>query len=258
MGLVTLERRDAVAVVTLNRPDALNALNSALLAELQGTFADIAREEGIHAVVLTGVGKAFAAGADIAEMKDFSPAEAHAYAEAGGRVLAAIEGLPQPVIAAVNGYALGGGCELALACDIRAVSERAKFGQPEVSLGIIPGFGGTQRLQRTVGTGWATRMTLTGETIDALKARQIGLADSVHAPETLLDEAVAMAAAMAKNAPLAVRAAKRAIRAGADADLAQRIQGEAALFAQCFATEDQKDAMTAFVEKRRLDGFKGK
>lgn len=258
MEYLLLETRGPVAVVTINRPQALNALCSALLEELRETFGAMARDEAVRAVVLTGAGKAFVAGADIAEMRGFTPEEANAYAARGAQAFAAVETLPQPVIAAVNGYALGGGCELALACDIRLASEKARFGQPEVGLGITPGFGGTQRLPRAIGAGLALEMILSARPIDAHQALAVGLVNAVYAPEALLEEAVRLAETIARNAPVAVRAAKRAVHLHARRALDEDIAGEGRLFAQCFATEDQKEAMAAFVEKRTPAPFQGR
>lgn len=258
MAYVTIVRHGAVAQVTISRPEALNALNTEVLAALEEAFAGLAKDDSVRAVVLTGEGKAFVAGADIAEMRGFSPTQAQDYAARGAAVFAAIEALPQPVIAAVNGFALGGGCELALACDIRLASERAKFGQPEVSLGVIPGFGGTQRLPRAVGLGEAMRLILGGQAVGAAEALRIGLVQGVYAPEALLDEASALAQTIAKNAPLAVRAAKQAMREGMDMPLAKGIAMEGRAFAACFDTADQREGMAAFVEKRRPGPFEGK
>lgn len=256
--MIRREQQGSVALVTLSRPEALNALNSAMLAQLQSLFAKIADDDQVRAVVLTGEGKAFAAGADIAEMRTFTAREALDYALRGNAALAAIESLPQPVIAAVNGYALGGGCELALACDLRIASARARFGQPEVTLGITPGFGGTQRLPRTVGTGHAMQMILTGTPIDAAEALRIGLVNAVHPEEDLMLAAMALAESIAAAAPIAVRGAKRAIRDGMDRDLDRAIAGEGERFSRCFGTHDQLEAMAAFAEKRKLDGFQGR
>lgn len=258
MSLALYERRGQIGVLTVNRPEALNSLNSEVIAALSERLTEIAKSD-VRCLILTGAGdKAFVAGADVAQMKDMDAKAAIDFSNAGNAVMEQLENLPVPVIAAVNGFALGGGCELALSCDIRIASERAKFGQPEVGLGITPGFGGTQRLPRAVGLSEAMALILTGRTIDAAEALRIGLVHALHAPERLLDEAVLLAEAIAQNAPLAVRAAKRAMREGADLELPEGVAGEAELFAGCFATEDQKDAMAAFVEKRRLDDFKGK
>lgn len=258
MQYIQTQIQDRIATVTISRPEALNALNRQMLMELRLAMQSIADDDTIRAVIITGEGRAFVAGADIAEMKDFTPEEALAYANVGHETFLLIERLPQPVIAAVNGFALGGGCELALACDIRIGSEKAKFGQPEVGLGITPGFGGTQRLVRTVGLGVAMQMICTGHTIDAQEALRIGLISTVYAPETLLPQAVAMAQQIAGNAPLAVRAAKQAIHRGLMLRLADGLACEAELFAGCFRTEDQKNAMRAFVDKKKPDGFNGK
>lgn len=258
MELLKLSKEGYVAVVAISRPDALNALNSALLAELCSCFEALSHEGSVRAVVLTGEGKAFAAGADIGEMKDFSPSQALSYAAKGAAAFAAIEHLPQPVIAAVNGYALGGGCELALACDIRVASEKAVFAQPETGLGITPGFGGTQRLPRAVGMGWAMEIILTGRKVGAEEALGMGLVNAVYPAGRLMEEAMRLAESIAKNAPVAIRAAKRAIRQGIQRGLESDIAGEAELFAACFDTQDQKDAMQAFTEKRKLEGFQGK
>lgn len=258
MEFIKMEQSGHVAIVTISRPAALNALSSALLAELQEAFKTISENEAIRAVILTGEGKAFVAGADISEMKDFSPEEALCYAARGAAVFAAIEALPQPVIAAVNGFALGGGCELALSCDLRIASEKAKFGQPETGLGITPGFAGTQRLPRAVGTGYAMQMILTGKVIDSAEALRVGLVNSVYPADALMAEAMRLAEAIADNAPAAVRAAKRAIREGLELPLPQGIAREGQLFAACFATQDQRNAMAAFVEKRKPDAFTGK
>lgn len=258
MQFVKLETLGQVARVTISRPQALNALSTEVLDELEAVLAGLAADEAIRAVVLTGEGKAFVAGADVAQMQPFDRAQALAYARRGGEVFAAIESLPQPVIAAVNGYALGGGCELALACDMRIASERAKFGQPEVGLGITPGFGGTQRLSRCVGLGMAMQAVLTAKPIDAQEALRIGLVNAVYPPDALLEEAQRMAEAIAANAPFAVRAAKAAMRAGADRNLREDIEAEAQRFAACFETGDQKEAMEAFVQKRKARPFEGK
>lgn len=258
MQYIKLQQQDAVIIVTISRPEALNALNVSLLMELQETFMSIAQKRTIRAVILTGEGRAFAAGADIAEMKDFKKNEAKDYAMRGQDVFSMIENIPQPVIAAINGFALGGGCELALSCDIRIASSKAKFGQPEVGLGITPGFGGTQRLVRTVGLGMAMQMIFTGQSIDAQEALRIGIVNAVYEPDTLMKEAIAMATQIASNAPLAVRAAKEAMRKGADAHLYSNLLTEAELFSSCFMTQDQMNAMQAFADKKKPDAFIGK
>ncbi len=258
MEFVKREARGPVALVTISRPAALNALNGQVLSELDAVFSAIEADDSVRSVVLTGEGKAFVAGADIAEMRDLAPEQAAAFAARGAKVFERIERLSQPVIAAVNGYALGGGCELALSCDIRVASEKARFGQPEVGLGITPGYGGTQRLPRLVGMGDAMRMILSGQPIDAAEALRVGLVSAVYPPEALLEGALSLADAIAKNAPFAVRAAKRAIREGMDGALQDGIRLEGELFAGCFATEDQENAMAAFLEKRKPGAFTGK
>lgn len=252
-------RKDGhIAYITINRPEALNALNSETLDEIQRIAKTLADEDDIRCAVITGAGKAFVAGADIAQMKDLTVQEANAFAMRGHAAFTALEKLPMPLIAAINGYALGGGCELALCADIRIASEKAKFGQPEVGLGITPGFGGTQRLVRTVGTAAAMELILTGKTISADEALRIGLVNRVVAPEMLPDEAAALAKTIAANAPIAVRAAKAAMRRRFNYMLADDLSAEADLFADCFETEDQRMAMTAFVNKTQKNEFTGR
>ncbi|MCW9050025.1 MAG: enoyl-CoA hydratase-related protein [Deltaproteobacteria bacterium] len=247
--LITIENK--TAVVTLNRPKALNALNELTLLELQGAFIDLAKDDEVQVIIITGSGeKAFVAGADIAAMRSLDALEARRFAKLGHQVMQNIEGCPKPVIAAVNGFALGGGCELALGCDMRIVSENARFGQPEVNLGVIPGFGGTQRLARLVGKGRALELILTGEMIDAAEAYRIGLANKVVAADQLLETAKAMAATIINKGPCAVQLAKQAVRNGLEMDLDRANQYESELFGLCFATADQKEGMQAFLEKR--------
>jgi enoyl-CoA hydratase len=239
---------DGVAVLTVNRPKQLNALDARTLEEIEGVLATLG---AARALVVTGGGdKAFVAGADIAAMSRIGPVEARRFAELGHRVLDRLEALPIPTIAAVNGYALGGGCELAMACDLVYASEKARFGQPEVALGIIPGFGGTQRLARRVGVGRALELILTGDPIDARKAKEIGLALEVLPPEQLLDHARAQARKIAAKGPVAIAQAKRAVHAGADAALGAACELERQAFAALFGTEDAKEGMRAFLEKR--------
>jgi enoyl-CoA hydratase len=257
MDVVRGERRGAVALITLNRPQALNALDVASLEALEARIAEVARDPGARALVLTGEGRAFAAGADIAAMRAFSAAQAGEFSRLGHRAFAALEALAIPTIAAVNGYALGGGCELACACDWIYASATARFGQPEVNLGIVPGFGGTSRLVRRVGIAWAKEIVLTGEPIDAEQALRIGLANRVFAPEALLPAALAAGEAIAAKGPLAVAAAKRVMQHGQDADarVAHALEQEA--FAATFATADRAEGMAAFVEKR-APAFEGR
>jgi enoyl-CoA hydratase len=247
-----VEHRDGVAVVTIDRPKALNALNAATVAELAKVVADLAEDTSVRVVIFTGAGeKAFVAGADITEMQPMSATEGRAWGRFGQRVFAAIEALPQPVIAAVNGFALGGGCELAMACDIRIAAENARFGQPESNLGITPGFGGTQRLPRLVGPGRAKELLFTADVVDAAEAYRIGLVNKVVPVGKALDEALAMAARIATRSPVAVGYCKVAVNDGMNVDLGSAIAHEAELFGLCFAAPDQKEGMTAFVEKRK-------
>ena len=253
MNLETLlvDVADGIAVVTINRPKALNALNEQTLRELQTAFEGFAENAAVQVIILTGAGeKAFVAGADIAAMQPLTALEAQKFAQLGHAVARSIEAGPKPVIAAVNGFALGGGCELALACDIRLVSDTARFGQPEVNLGVIPGFGGTQRLARLIGKGLAMEMILTGDMIKADEAYRIGLANRVVAPAELLTTAKEMASKICSKGPYAVSLAKQAIRNGLEMDLDRANQYEAELFALCFAGSEQKEGMLAFLEKR--------
>ena len=248
---VDLVREAGVAVVTVNRPEALNALNAKTIRELLAAVEDLSRDGSVRAVVLTGAGdKAFVAGADVAEMSGFTPERAREFALLGHQVCTAIEAAPQPWIAAVNGFALGGGCELALACDIRFAAEQAKFGQPEVGLGITPGFGGTQRLPRVVGPGWAKYLVLSGRPIRADEAVRIGLVQAVFPREELMAQAMKLATELAAKSPLAMCVNKTAVQGALDVDLATGLDMESGLFADCFASEDQKEGMDAFLEKR--------
>jgi len=241
-----------IGIVTINRPKALNSLNSTVLNELAQAFNDLAGQEDVKVVILTGAGeKAFVAGADITEMKDMNTAQGKAFAEKGQKVFMQIEQFSKPVIAAVNGFALGGGCEISMACDIRIASSKAKFGQPEVNLGIVPGFGGTQRLPRLVGAGMAKLLIYTGDIIDSAEALRIGLVQKVTAPEDLLAEAQAIAGRIMAKSSVAVNLAKDAINRGVEMSIGNAMQYEAYVFGTCFASEDQTEGMTAFVEKRK-------
>lgn len=244
------ERRAEVALLTLNRPDSLNALDRALLEAIVSEASRLASDDSLRAVVLTGEGRAFAAGADIAQMRALSPVEGEAFSRLGHSVAQALDDLPVPTIAAVNGFALGGGCELALACDWIYASSKAKFGQPEVNLGVLPGFGGTTRLTRRVGVAWAKELTMTGATIDAAEALRIGLVNRVFEPDELLDAALAAGELIATKGPLAVAAAKCVIHEGQDADLRTANALEQRAFGLIFATEDRVEGMDAFLEKR--------
>jgi len=249
---VDVERADQIAIVTMNRPAALNAFNTEQLTRLLAVFREFAEDREIRGVVLTGAGdKAFAAGADIKEMVAMSPSDALMFGQLGHAVGAAIESFPRPVIAAVNGYAFGGGCELALACDIRLASEHAQFAQPEVSLGIPPGWGGTQRLPRLVGSGVASELIFTGRRVKADEALRIGLVNAVYPADRLLAEATSMARAIAAVSPHAVRVSKQLIALSFAGDIANGLATEATRFGECFGTVDQQEGMTAFVEKRQ-------
>ncbi|WP_315119419.1 short-chain-enoyl-CoA hydratase [uncultured Clostridium sp.] len=247
---VLFEKEGNIAVVTINRPKALNALNSETLRELDVIIDNLADDEEVLAVILTGAGKAFVAGADITEMKDLNTVQGRKFGLLGNKVFRKLETLEKPVIAAVNGFALGGGCEISMACDIRIASQKAKFGQPEVGLGITPGFGGTQRLPRLVGTSMAKQLIFTGDIIGAEEALRVGLVNKIVEPEKLMDEAKEMAKKIAGNAPIAVKLCKAAINRGIQCDIDTGIAYEAEVFGECFSTEDQKEGMTAFVEKR--------
>ena len=251
---IVLEKEDSICTVKLNRPGALNSLNRQVFSELISAFDEIQSEASTKVVILTGVGdRAFVAGADIAEMKDLSSFEAREFARMAGHAMNQVERLDRPVIAAINGFALGGGCELAMACDLRIASENAKFGQPEITLGIIPGAGGTQRLPRLVGPSKAKQLVFTGQVIDAKTALEIGLVDMVVPPDQLSNEARKLAFTMAGKPKIALALAKRAINQGLNADLATALNYEIECFAQCFGTEDQKEGMRAFLEKRKAN-----
>ena len=258
MAFVELEKKGAVGVITMNRPEALNALNDQVLRDLDGVLDQVERDEEILVVVLTGAGRSFVAGADIGQMAGFTAVEAKAFGVYGNQVFLKLENLTKPTIAAVNGFALGGGCELCMACDIRLASEKAKFGQPEVGLGITPGVGGTQRLARIVGTANAMELILTAKTIRAEDALALGLVTHVYPAEELMDKALELANAIAANAQIAVRQSKAAIRRGLQTDMATGAAFESEAFALCFATEDQKDAMRAFVNKEKITSFKNR
>ncbi|MGA9719200.1 MAG: enoyl-CoA hydratase-related protein [Acidobacteriaceae bacterium] len=246
-----LERADAYAVVTLNRPKVMNALNRALFSELDDAFTALAGDSAIRAIILTGAGeKAFAAGADIGELASLSAIEGQKLAQRGQAVFRRIETCGKPVIAAIQGFALGGGCELAMACTIRIASERARLGQPEVKLGLLPGYGGTQRLPRLVGKGAALKLLLTGDMVGAEEAFRIGLVDEVVPAEALMSRAETLARAIAQQAPLAVAACLRAVDRGNDLPLDAGLDFEASLFGLACATEDKAEGTRAFLEKR--------
>lgn len=258
MEFVTYEQQGQVGIVTINRPKALNALNSTVLKELDEVFSNVDLNT-TRCIILTGAGeKSFVAGADIGEMSTLTKAEGEAFGKVGNDVFRKIETFPLPVIAAINGFALGGGCEIAMSCDIRICSDNAVFGQPEVGLGITPGFGGTQRLARLVGPGKAKEMIYTAFNIKADEAYRIGLVNAVYPLEELLPAAVKMASKIAKNAPIAVQACKKAINDGLQVDMDQAIVVEEKLFGSCFESYDQKEGMTAFLEKRKVEAFLNK
>lgn len=247
------EKRGNIGILSINRPKALNALNTAVLEDLDSAIDKIMEDSSIYTLILTGEGRSFVAGADIGEMKDMDIHEARRFAEKGTRVFRKIEIMEKPVIGAINGFALGGGCELAMCCDIRIASEKAKFGQPEVGLGIIPGFAGTQRLSRIVGIGKAKELIYTSDMIDGKEAYRIGLANKVVSHDKLMEETLDMAEKIVSKGQLAIRFAKTAINRGFETDIETGTSFENNLFGLCFATEDQKEGMTAFLEKREPD-----
>ena len=250
MSFVNCEVKDKIAVITINRPEALNALNSQVLDDLNAAFDSI-DVNVVRAVVLTGAGeKSFVAGADIGEMSTLTKAEGEAFGKKGNDVFRKIEEFPLPVIAAVNGFALGGGCEISMSCDIRICSENAMFGQPEVGLGITPGFGGTQRLARLIGAGMAKQLIYTARNIKADEAYRIGLLNAVYPQEELLTAAEKMASQIAANAPIAVRACKKAINDGLQTDIDSALVIEEKLFGSCFESEDQREGMANFLRKK--------
>jgi len=255
MAFVEIEDKGDVGILRINRPEAMNALNGEVLSQLDRILKtlDLGR---LRCLIVTGAGeKAFVAGADIAQMSGLTKAEGEAFGEQGNNVFRRLETLPIPTIAAVNGFALGGGCELAMSCDIRLASETAVFGQPEVGLGITPGFGGTQRMARLIGMGKAKELIYSARNIKAPEALAIGLVQAVYPADQLMAEAEKLASRIAGNAPIAVRACKKAINDGLQVDLDRALAIEEKLFGSCFETKDQKSAMTAFVEKRRHDPF---
>ncbi|UCE02785.1 MAG: enoyl-CoA hydratase/isomerase family protein [Candidatus Latescibacterota bacterium] len=252
MPNVLLSQDGAVATVTVNRPDKLNALNAATLDELDSAFREIEAAESARAVIVTGAGeKAFVAGADINELAQLTSIRAKATARRGQRLFRRIELFPKPVVAAVNGFALGGGCELAMACHVRIASENAQFGLPEVGLGVIPGYGGTQRLARLVGRGRAIELTLTGQRIPAQEAWRIGLVNRVVPLEKLIEETGKLVGAMLRNAPVALAAALESIHLGLDMAMEQGMVLEANSFGVVSATEDMREGMQAFLDKRK-------
>ena len=255
MAFVEFEQKGQIGILTINRPEALNALNEQVLEQLNDRL-DSLDLEAIRCIVVTGAGeKAFVAGADIAQMSGLTKQEGTAFGKLGNDVFRKLETLPIPTIAAVNGFALGGGCELSMSCDIRLASENAVFGQPEVGLGITPGFGGTQRMARLIGMGKAKELIYTARNIKAPEALSIGLVQAVYPAGELMAAAEKMASRIAGNAPIAVRACKKAINDGLQVSIEEGAAIEEGLFGSCFETEDQKNAMGAFVEKRKHDPF---
>jgi enoyl-CoA hydratase len=253
-----IEREEATAIVTINRPKVLNALNSQTLDELRRAILDIKQDERLRVVIVTGAGdKSFVAGADINELAVQTPTSGREHARSGQHVFDLVENLGKPVIAAINGYALGGGCELAMACTLRLAANTAKLGQPEVSLGLIPGYAGTQRLRRLVGTGKAMEMILTGAAIAAEEAQRIGLVSRVVPAADLMSEARKLADQLAKNAPIAMRYIIDAVNKGSDMAFAEACQYEASLFGLVASTEDMREGTTAFLSKRKPE-FKGR
>lgn len=255
-NFIKIEHTQGITILKISAPKSLNALNSTILKELSDCVSHL--DAATRVLIITGDGeKSFVAGADISEMAHLNEAQGYEFGRLGAQVFRAIETLPIPVIAAVNGFALGGGCELAMACDIRIASSKAKFGQPEVGLGIIPGFSGTYRLPKIVGQGHAKEMIYTGKVIRADEALRIGLVNAVYEPEQLMEKAVEMAQMMLHNAPVAISLAKQSINEGYDLDAEAAIALENKLFGKCFATSDQKEGMDAFLNKRQAE-FNGK
>jgi enoyl-CoA hydratase len=249
---IEVTREGRVALITINRPDVLNALSTEILRELESELSDIARDDDVGAVVLTGAGdKAFIAGADIAELATKTPLEARAYGELGHEIADRLETMRKPTIAAVNGYALGGGCEMALACDIRLCSDNAQFGQPEINLGIMPGWGGTQRLARTTSIGFAKEILLTGRMISADEAHQRGIVQAVHPRDELMPRVMELAGSIATKSPLALAYVKEAANRALSGELQASFSHEVDLFAILFSSEDAKEGLEAFTQKRK-------
>ena len=258
MSYIKYEQNGFVGVLTIDREKALNALNSEVLADLDAAL-DAIDLDSTRCLIITGAGqKSFVAGADIGEMSTLTKAEGEAFGKKGNDVFRKIETLPIPVIAAVNGFALGGGCELSLSCDIRLAAENAVFAQPETGLGLTPGFGGTQRLARTINVGKAKEMIYAGTKVKAPEALSLGLVNAVYPAEELMPAAMKLAERIAANAPIAVRACKKAVNDGLQVNMDEAIVIEEKLFGSCFETQDQKNGMTAFVEKRKPEPFVNK
>lgn len=250
---IKVERKEKIGIIILNRPDAMNALDTKMFQELGDALIGLGKDNRTKVIIITG-GKNFCAGADINELKEMHPVEAEVFSRLGHNVFDLLENTGKPVVAAINGYALGGGCELALACDIRIAGDNAKFGQPEVNLGLIPGFGATQRLTRLVGIGWAKELILSGRTIDVIEAESIGLVNSVVDDDKVMDKAEEMAKALAQKSPLAIKMAKNLINK--NLDIKKGLEVETISFSECFASEDHVEGINAFLEKRKPK-FKG-
>ena len=248
---ILVEKKEGVGILTLNRPDALNALNTATLSELSHAIDELENDTDIKVVILTGAGKAFVAGADIKEMKDMTALEAKEFSARGHEVLGKIEKSRLPFIAAINGHALGGGCELMLACDIRIAAKNAKMGQPEINLGVLPGFGGTQRLPRLVGPGWAKELLYTGKIINADEAYTMGLINRVVEGDELINETMQLATVITHKSSLIIEWIKSVVNEGINMDIDKACSLEKTIFSLCFATHDQKEGMKAFLEKRQ-------
>ena len=248
--LIRSERKGAIAILTLNRPDTLNALDQALLLAFEAAVGEVAQDPSVRVLVVTGEGRAFAAGADIEAKSHKSPSEAEEFSRLGHRSFASLENLAVPTIAAVNGFALGGGCELAMSCDWIYASTKARFGQPEVKLGLIPGFGGTSRLVRRVGVAWAKELACSGQNLKAEEAQRIGLANRIFEPEELMDKTLEAAQAVAECGPGSVQLAKRVIQQGQDADVRTAHVLEQNAFGLAFSREEKTEGVAAFLEKR--------
>ena len=258
MKYIKIEVKKHIGILTIDRQEALNALNSEVLSELDAAIDEVVANDDIYVVILTGAGRSFVAGADIGEMKDFSSIDGKKFGVLGAGVFLKLENMEKPVIAAINGFALGGGCELCMSCDIRLASEKAKFGQPEVGLGITPGFAGTQRLPRIVGISKAMELILTAKVIGAAEAKAIGLVSEVYPPEELMPKAMELANAICANAQIAVCESKRCIRMGMQTDINTGSAFEAEAFGVTCGTEDKNEGMGAFLEKRAEKHFQNK
>lgn len=258
MNEVTITKEGNLAIITIDRPEALNALNTKILKDLEKCIVELENDKEIYVVLITGSGRAFVAGADISEMFEYSSIEGKEFSRYGNEVFYKLENMSKPTIAVINGFALGGGCELCMACDIRVASENAKFGLPETGLGVIPGFGGTQRLPRLVGSAKALELIYTAEVINADEAKEIGLISYIHPEKDLMEKAKILAKRICMNAQVAVRQGKRSIRIGMQSDMQTATAFEAEAFGVTFGTEDKKEGMRAFLEKRKEKHFIGK